>query len=198
MFSWSWDSSFWRFVTEVESSFVSTGGVEGREEYVFGGLAIAFELFRGRSFSSWEVMIALEENRSTIRHSLFRSEILVNVNIITLYYETLIAVPVRCPVQLFRPYKRDFIAMTAALHTTHKASDPHAPRLRKRWGTSLRSGSSMNGSLEATPMSGIEGKSTREATEKSMRYFKTLPGLANLFTADRRLFIQGIKLVLNR
>ena len=53
MFSWSWDSSFWRFVTEVESSVVSTGGGEGWEGYVFGGLAIAFGLFRGRSWS-WE------------------------------------------------------------------------------------------------------------------------------------------------
>ena len=55
MFSWSWDSSFWRFVTEVESSIVSTGGVEGREGYVFGGLAIAFGLFRGRSWL-WEMI----------------------------------------------------------------------------------------------------------------------------------------------
>jgi hypothetical protein len=99
--------------------------------------------------------------RKSIGIHFSRREILVNVNIVPL--RTLIAVP-------FVHYKREIIATKAAFHTTHPASDPQAPRLQKRWGTSLRSGSSMNGSLEATPMSGIDAKSTLEATEKSMRY----------------------------
>jgi hypothetical protein len=75
MFSWSWDSSFWRFVTEVESSVVSTGGGEGWKGHVFGGLAIAFGPFRGRSWS-WRS----EKSIGVVVFFRTRIEIDVNVN----------------------------------------------------------------------------------------------------------------------